>query len=116
MHLVLAILGTALAVGSWAYWIRLMRAVEIAERRWMVTSAIGLSMALALGAFGLGGGLVVGLFAGTTLFLGVAYFGLFAVFNGAILAVFLVGGHSDQETANRRETERLEELVWPRPE
>jgi len=69
----LALLGAALLGGSLVLWFRMLKQVALAGRRWILLSAVGAAVLLALGAFAQGAGLLVGLLAGVTALAGVGF-------------------------------------------
>jgi cytochrome oxidase Cu insertion factor (SCO1/SenC/PrrC family) len=79
MTLVLAVVAAGLTVAAFVYWMGLIKRVEIGDRRWLVTAALGTAMLLALIALGFGSGVAVRVLGGASLLLGVLYFGLLAL-------------------------------------
>jgi cytochrome oxidase Cu insertion factor (SCO1/SenC/PrrC family) len=79
MSLIAAFVAAGLAVAAFAYWMSLIKRVDLAERRWRVSSMLAGAMVLALAALGLGGGVAVQVLGGASILLGVVYFGLLAL-------------------------------------
>jgi len=71
--------AVGLTLGAFAYWMRLIRRVEVARGRFVVNAATGAAVALALAALGAGEGFATTAPAVASLLAGALYFGLLAV-------------------------------------